>query len=289
MHGLQEARLHLTLDALQTLIRAYTYEAGVRNLEREIANICRKIARLIAEGKRVAHTVTGAHVQRFLGPPPFDDIRANDADEVGVATGLAWTPVGGDVLIIEASVLPGKGGLTLTGSMGDIMQESAQAALSYMRTRAEDMAVPHDDFEYFDVHLHLPEGAVPKEGPSAGIALATAIVSAFTERKVRRSVAMTGEITLRGKVLPVGGIKEKVLAARRARIETVILPKQNEKDLEEVPKAVLADLEIVLVTNMQEVLDAALLEGPPPGERKLDQLRQDKERSQADAEGADES
>ncbi|MCA9911555.1 MAG: endopeptidase La, partial [Anaerolineae bacterium] len=288
-HGLDKAALKFSADALLTIIREYTYEAGVRNLEREIANVCRKVARLTAENKRHPHIVHTEHVHRYLGPSQFDEMRANEQDEIGVVTGLAWTPVGGDILIIEASVLPGKGGLTLTGSLGDVMQESAQAALSYMRARAEDLGVPHDDFDVFDIHIHIPEGAVPKEGPSAGIALATAMISAFTERKARSNFAMTGEITLRGKVLPVGGIKEKVLAARRARIKNVLLPKQNEKDLVDIPKTVLADLNIVFVNDMQEVIDTMLLEGPEPGARKLDQIRQEKEHAQAEAEGANEN
>lgn len=279
MHGLAQEPLHFSHAALQVIIREYTYEAGVRNLEREIANVCRKVARMTAEGKRHPHDIEPSHVERYLGPPPFDDMRANEQDEIGVVTGLAWTPVGGDILLIEASVLPGKGNLMLTGSLGDIMQESAQAALSYMRARADDFGVPHDDFEAFDVHLHLPEGAVPKEGPSAGIALATAIISVFTERKVRSDVAMTGEITLRGRVLPVGGIKEKVLAARRARIHHVILPKQNEKDLVDLPKDALVDMRISLVSDMQQVIDLALGEGPPLGERRLDEIRQEKEKA----------
>ncbi|MCL4250452.1 MAG: endopeptidase La [Anaerolineae bacterium] len=288
-HGLDKSALKFSADALLSIIREYTYEAGVRNLEREIANVCRKVARLTAEGKRHPRVVHTEHVHRYLGPSQFDELRANEQDEIGVVTGLAWTPFGGDILIIEASVLPGKGGLTLTGSLGDVMQESAQAALSYMRARAEDLGVPHDDFDAFDIHIHIPEGAVPKEGPSAGIALATAMISAFTERKARSNFAMTGEITLRGKVIPVGGIKEKVLAARRARIKNVILPKQNEKDLVDIPKTVLADLNIVFVNDMQEVIDTMLLEGPEPGARKLDQIRQEKERTQAEAEGANEN
>jgi ATP-dependent Lon protease len=277
------------ISVMKLLIREYTYEAGVRNLEREIANVCRKIARMIAEGKRHPKRVTPALVRQFLGPAPFDDVGANDKDEVGVATGLAWTPVGGDLLLIEAAVVPGKGNLTMTGSLGDIMQESAQTALSYLRMRAEDFSVPFDDFENFDIHLHLPEGAVPKEGPSAGITLAVAIISAFTERKVKSSIAMTGEITLRGKILPVGGVKEKVLAARRGRIRQVLLPKQNEKDLVDIPKDALADMKIILVNDMQEVLDLVLLDGPPLGERRLDRLREDREKAQEDSVGEGES
>ncbi len=288
-HGLAGVGLRFDTAVLQLLIREYTYEAGVRNLEREIANVSRKIARMIAEKRRHPKRITPALVRRFLGPAPFDDLGANDQDEIGVATGLAWTPVGGDLLLIEAVVVPGKGNLTMTGSLGDVMQESAQTALSYLRTRAEDFGVPFDDFEGFDIHLHLPEGAVPKEGPSAGITLAVAIISAFTERKVRSSIAMTGEITLRGKILPVGGVKEKVLAARRGRIRHVLLPKQNEKDLVDIPKDALADMKITLVSDMDDVLDLVLLEGPPPGERRLDRLRDEKEKAQEESDGDDES
>jgi ATP-dependent Lon protease len=281
--GLASEPVHFSHSALETIIREYTYEAGVRSLEREIANICRKIARMTAEGKRHPHDIGPSHILRYLGPPHFEDMRMNEHDEVGVVTGLAWTPVGGDILVIEASILPGKGNLMLTGSLGDVMQESAQAALSYMRAQADAFEIPHEDFEAFDVHLHLPEGAVPKEGPSAGTALATAMISAFTDRKVRSDTAMTGEITLRGKVLPVGGIKEKVLAARRARIHHVVLPKQNEKDLVDIPKDALADMRISLVSDMQEVLDLMLLEGPPLGERRIDILRADREKDQSES------
>lgn len=277
-HGLADQKLHFEAGALNMLIREYTYEAGVRNLNREIANISRKVARLIAEEKRHPSVITTQHVHKLLGPAPFDDMRANDKDEVGVATGLAWTSVGGDVLTIEVSIVPGKGSLTLTGSLGDVMQESAQTALSYARARAEDLGIPFDDFENFDIHVHLPEGAVPKEGPSAGITLATAIISAFTERKIRSEYAMTGEVTLRGKVLPIGGVKEKVLAARRARIYKIILPKQNERDLEDVPKAARQDLDIIFVDDMQRVLDHVLHDSPPESERRLERLRREREK-----------
>ncbi len=281
VNGLTDHKVHFSEAALRAMIHEYTYEAGVRNLNREIANVCRKVARLIAEDKRYPARIEVKHLSRFLGPAPFDEIRANDQDEIGVATGMAWTPFGGDILTIEVQVLPGKGNLLLTGSLGDVMQESAQAALSYMRSRAEALDVPFDDFEAFDVHIHLPEGAVPKEGPSAGITLATSIISAFTERKVRSDFAMTGEITLRGKVLPVGGIKEKVLAARRAQIKHIILPKQNERDLVDVPKDARQDMNLHFVENMQEVLDLVLLP-PAPGERKLDRIRREREKDNDD-------
>ncbi|MDZ4764434.1 MAG: endopeptidase La [Chloroflexota bacterium] len=285
-HGLIEIAPNFHENALKTLIREYTYEAGVRNLNREIANVLRKIARQIAESKRPNKQITSPVVEKFLGPPLYDDIRANDTDDIGVATGLAWTPFGGDILTIEVSITPGKGALTMTGSLGDVMQESAQTAMSYMRAQAETLKVPHDDFEMFDVHVHLPEGAVPKDGPSAGITLAVAIISAFTERRVRHDLAMTGEITLRGKILPVGGVKEKILAARRARIKTVLLPRQNVKDLIEIPKDALKDLEIILVDSMQTVLDAALID-PPQRERRLDRLRKEREDKDREGDGDD--
>ena len=259
------------------LIHEYTYEAGVRNLDREIANVLRKIARLKAEGKRYPRRVTPRQIGRFLGPAPFDEMRANESDDVGVATGLAWTPFGGDVLTIEVAVVPGKGNLTLTGSLGEVMQESAQTALSFLRGHADDFGVPNDDFETFDIHVHLPEGAVPKDGPSAGITLATAMISAFTERPVLHDYAMTGEVTLRGKILPVGGIKEKVLAARRARLHHVLVPRQNERDLIEIPAEVRETMDIVLIDTMQDVLSRVL--GPANGDAnsRLSRLRRERD------------
>lgn len=283
LNGLADHSIKFEAPALLRLIREYTYEAGVRNLDRELANICRKVARLIAEEKRHPMSISADHVERFLGPPPFLDLRANDKDEIGVATGMAWTPYGGEILTIEVGILPGKGTLLLTGSLGDVMQESAQTALSYMRARAEDLNLPLDDLDYFDVHVHLPEGAVPKDGPSAGVTLAIAIISAFSERRVRSDFAMTGEVTLRGKILPVGGIKEKVLAARRARIKNIILPKQNERDLIDIAREARQDLNLHLVETMQDVMDLVLLE-PPSGERRLDRIRREREKDDARAE-----
>jgi ATP-dependent Lon protease len=274
-HGLSDASITFDESALQALIREYTYEAGVRNLDREIANVLRKIARQIAEDRAYTHRLSARHIRKLLGPAPFDDLYANDKDSIGVATGLAWTPFGGDVLTIEVSVMPGKGNLLMTGSLGEVMQESAQTALSYLRSRAEDLGVPNDDFDFFDVHVHVPEGAVPKDGPSAGVTLAVALISAFTERPVHAAFAMTGEVTLRGKILPVGGIKEKVLAARRARLKRILIPKQNERDLEDIPKAVLKELDIIRVEDMQQVLDAVL--GTAPEERRLERLRRERE------------
>jgi ATP-dependent Lon protease len=282
-HGLGDVKMDFEPSALKAMIREYTYEAGVRNLNREIANICRKVARLVAEEKRYPHHVAPSHLTKYLGPPYYIGTRTLEEDSVGVATGLVWTYGGGDITIIEVSLLPGKGILMMTGSLGDIMQESAQAAMSYVRSRAEDIDVPHDDFENYDVHVHVPEGSVPKEGPSAGITLATAILSAFTERKIRADFAMTGEITLRGKVLPVGGIREKVMAAHRARIKNLILPAHNQKDLMEIPKKTLRGLNIHLVDNMQQVMDLVLLEPPAEG-RKRDANREEEEKESDTAE-----
>lgn len=276
VHGLSEAGVTFPQPTLEAIIRRYTYEAGVRNLNREIANVCRKIARLVAEEKRYPHRIRAAHLDTYLGPPYYLDTRTLEEDAVGVATGVVWTMGGGDITLIEVSLLAGKGTLMMTGSLGEVMQESAQAAMSYVRSRADDYDIHSDDFENFDVHVHVPEGAVPKEGPSAGITLAAAIMSAFTERKLRSDFTMTGEITLRGKVLPVGGVKEKVMAARRALIKHVILPARNEKDLVDIPRRALRDLDIHLVEDMQQVLDLVLLEPPPEG-RKRELRRKDDE------------
>ncbi|MCS6836071.1 MAG: endopeptidase La [Anaerolineae bacterium] len=279
-HGLKRYNIQFQADSVQVIIRQYTQEAGVRNLERQIATICRKLAHLAVTRKHLPRRITPRIVERYLGPPYTFETRVNRQDSVGLVTGLVWSSSGGDTQIIEVSLFPGKGNLTLTGSLGDVLQESAQAALSYMRSRAVEFDVPSDDFENYDVHIHLPEGAVPKDGPSAGIALATGIVSAFTERAVRSDTAMTGEVTLRGYVLPVGGVKEKVLAARRRQIKRVILPADNEKDLVEIPKPALRDLEICLVRTMQEVLDLVLLSAPPERQRDI-------QRKAEEAEGED--
>jgi ATP-dependent Lon protease len=279
-HGLTGAGIRFEPSALRTIIREYTYEGGVRNLDREIANVCRKIARLVAEGKPYGRRIGSRKLLDLLGPPLYTNRRVHKQDTVGLATGLVWTYDGGDIALIEVSVLPGKGSLLMTGQLGDVMQESAQAALSYVRSRAADFDVPSDDFENYDVHIHLPEGAVPKEGPSAGITLAIAIISAFTERKVRSTFAMTGEITLRGKVLAVGGVKEKVLAARRAGLRQVILPSENKKDLVDLPQEALNDLNIHFVDDMQQVIDHVLLPAPP--ERQRDIRRREEERDEKD-------
>jgi ATP-dependent Lon protease len=281
-HGLDGAKMNFDVRALKEMIHDYTYEAGVRNLDREIANVCRKIARRVAEGGDPPGRILASKLSEYLGPPPFSLRLMQEEDAVGLATGLVWSYDGGDICIIEVSVLPGKGTLMMTGQLGEVMQESAQTAMSYMRSRAADFDVPSDDFENYDVHIHLPEGAVPKDGPSAGITLAAAIISAFTERKVRSDFAMTGEITLRGRVLPVGAVKEKVLAARRARIRNVILPAQNKKDLIDIPEDARRDLKFHFVNDMDEVIRLVLLEPPPEG-RKRDADRHDEEEKSAEA------
>lgn len=247
-------------DSLQKLIREYTYEAGVRNLEREIGSLCRKTARLKSEHKRYPKKITSAVVEKFLGPPQFYLTEAERKDEIGVATAIAWTENGGDIMPVEVLILEGKGNLQVTGQIGDVMQESAQAALSYLKSRAETFSIDPAIFENIDIHIHIPEGAIPKDGPSAGITMATALISAFTDRKVRKEVGMTGEITLRGNVLPVGGVREKVLAAHRAGLKKIVLPEKNQKDLVEVPKKVREDINLMYVTHMDEVINIALRE-----------------------------
>jgi len=261
-HGLTEDHVEFTDEALSVIIKQYTREAGVRNLNREIANICRKVARRVAEGNTEKVIVTPENVAEFLGPPKFLEEIAERRPQVGVATGLAWTPFGGSVLFVETTKMPGKGSLIITGHLGEIMKESAQAALSYVRSRSEQLGIPEDFFSKHDIHIHVPAGAIPKDGPSAGITMATALASLATNRPVRHDVAMTGEITLTGRVLPVGGIKEKVLAAKEAGITEIILPAQNEKDLVEIPEHVRNALKFHFVENMDEVLELALLPAP---------------------------
>jgi len=257
-NGLTPERLRFEPEALVQIIRAYTREAGLRNLEREIGRVCRKVARAITEGRTDPVVCTGAKVAEFLGPERFFSEIAERTEEPGVVVGLAWTPNGGDILFIEATRMAGKKSLTLTGHLGDVMKESAQAALSYIRSRAERLGIAPDFYETSDIHIHVPAGAVPKDGPSAGVTIATALASLLTGRHVRPSVAMTGEITLRGRVLPVGGIKEKVLAAKRAGIETVLLPKRNAKDLDDVPEEVRRSLRIGFVETVDELLEQVL-------------------------------
>ena len=263
--GLSGKNVQFADDAYETIIRRYTREAGVRNLEREIASICRKIARkVVVDGKSFSTEVTGERISEYLGVPKYRPMLAEDKNEIGIATGLAWTEAGGELLLTESTLMPGKGQLTLTGKLGDVMQESAQAAMSYVRAKAEHFGIPKEFNKKTDVHVHVPEGAIPKDGPSAGITITTALVSTLARVPTRRDVAMTGEITLRGKVLPVGGVKEKVLAAHRANLKTIILPKDNEKDLADIPKEVLDSLDLYMVDTMDEVLKIALAEQPVP-------------------------
>lgn len=257
-HGLEPDNVNITDDALQTVIHSHTREAGVRNLERKIATICRGIAKEVASGNEPPAVIDAETVPDFLGPNRFYSEVAERIDEPGIATGLSWTPVGGDILFIETHRMKGKGGLVLTGQLGDVMKESAQAALSYIRARTDELDVEEDFNEKYDIHVHVPAGAIPKDGPSAGVTLFTALLSLLTSRLVRNDTAMTGEISLRGKVLPVGGIKEKVLAAHRAGLKRVILPEKNEADLVEIPDKVKKDLEFILVKNMSEVITHAL-------------------------------
>jgi len=254
-----DRKLSFSDKALRATIRDYTYEAGVRNLEREIANVCRKVARRVAEGKRVAHRVTVQSLAKYLGPPRFLRDEEDRTDEIGLALGIAWTEAGGDLLPVEVSLMDGKGTLMLTGQLGEVMQESARAALSYARSHARELGISGVKFDKLDIHIHVPEGAIPKDGPSAGITIATALISALIQRPVLHDVAMTGEITLRGRVLPIGGLREKVLAAHRAGLKTVLLPKQNKKDMVEIPKRVKHDLKFIFVERMDEVLPVALL------------------------------
>ena len=268
-NGIPEKMLTVTDDAILEISRSYTREAGVRNLERELGAICRGVARRVAKGETESLTVGDENLEDFLGPPRFRWELAEGKDEVGVATGLAATMTGGDVLFVEVSTVPGKGRLILTGKLGEVMQESAQAALTYARSRAPALDIQPSFFDKHDIHIHVPAGAIPKDGPSAGVTIATALVSAITKRPVRRDVAMTGEITLRGKVLPVGSVRDKVLAAHRAGIKRVIVPDENENDLAEVSEEVRRELKFVLVSHVDEVLNAALHPGRPREETKL--------------------
>lgn len=276
-HGIEKQGIIFQNDAITRIIRQYTMEAGVRNLEREIANVCRKITRLIATKKHHPKRITPNLVAKYLGSPYILESRVNREDLVGLVTGLVWTSAGGDIQLIEVSLLPGKGNLMLTGQLGDVLQESAQTALSYVRSRANEFDIPHDDFENYDIHIHMPEGSVPKDGPSAGITLAIALISAFTERVVHSEFAMTGEVTLRGHVLAIGGVKEKVLAARRNRIANVILPKANDKDLTDIPRQALKDLNIIFVQHMDEIIDLVLGAAPEVRQRDLDAGEEDDE------------
>ncbi len=261
-NGLKKGDLHLTPEVIKAVVAHYTMEAGLRNLEREIGTLCRKTARRIAEGEKGPFPITRGNLHKYLGPPHFLPEEEREKDEVGVATGLAWTQVGGEMLAVEASLMRGKGQLMLTGQLGEVMRESAQAALSYARTRADSLGLESNFYETLDAHIHVPAGATPKDGPSAGITMATALISALTKVPVRKDVAMTGEITLRGKVLPIGGLKEKAIAALRGRMHKVIIPEANKKDLVEIPNYVKRRLKFVPVSNVDEVLREALVRSP---------------------------
>lgn len=261
-NGISVRDLEMSSDALLRIIGEYTKEAGLRNLEREIASICRKVARKIAEGKKELTRITRSNLHLFLGAPKFLPEAEQEQHEIGVATGLAWTSAGGEILYVEASLSKGRGNLTLTGQLGEVMKESAQAAVSYARSQAKKLGIEEDFYQKLDIHIHVPAGAIPKDGPSAGITMATALISALTKRAVSRDVAMTGEITLRGRVLPVGGLKEKCLAAFRAGVKTLVVPDRNQKDLDEIPKALRRKLDWVFAKNMSDVLKAALLDRP---------------------------
>jgi len=271
-NGVDELNITFEPDAVRRIIREYTYEAGVRNLEREIGRVCRKVARLKAEGKKYPAVITAESIEKFLGPQQVFQTEAERTDEVGVVTSLAWTENGGEIMPVEVAVLEGKGGLQMTGQMGEVMQESGQAALTYIKSRSAQLNIDLDVFERMDIHVHMPEGGIPKDGPSAGITMATAIISALTGRPAFKHIGMTGEITLRGRVLPIGGVREKVLAAHRAGLKTVILPEKNLKDLFDLPKTAKAELKIIPVKHMDDVLKIALASEAtiePPRPRKL--------------------
>jgi ATP-dependent Lon protease len=257
-NGITPKIITFTDESIKTLISGYTREAGLRNLEREIGGVCRKVARQVAEGDKRRFLINAANVGKYLGPPKFIREPETEKNEIGLVTGLAWTPVGGEILHIEASIMTGKGALTLTGHLGDVMKESVQAALSWIRSKGKELNLADDLFQNIEIHVHVPAGAIPKDGPSAGITMATALVSALTRTPVRRDVAMTGEITLRGKILPIGGLKEKILAAVRGGIKTIIIPAQNEKDLADIPKSILKKVQIIMAKEVEEVLTIAL-------------------------------
>jgi len=262
-NGLTEENIVFTDGALLSIIRRYTREAGVRNLEREIASICRKVARkIVADGYEKQVKVTSKTVEKYLGIPRYRYGETEGKDRISLTIGLAWTEVGGELLDIEATVVRGTGKPILTtGKLGDVMQESAQAAWTFVRSRADEFGLPENFYKEMDIHIHVPEGAIPKDGPSAGVAMVTSIASALLRKKVRSDIAMTGEITLRGRVLPIGGLKEKLLAAHRGNVKTVLIPKENKKDLaDDIPRNVLKDLEIVFVEHVDEVLDKALVQ-----------------------------
>ena len=259
-NGLSDENITFSDQAILGITRHYTKEAGVRNLEREIAAVCRKVAKEVArKGKSTRVRITANSIHRYLGVEKFDFGKTEEQDQIGLATGLAWTSVGGELLQIEATVMPGKGNLDLTGTLGDVMKESAKAALSYVRSRARRLGLPDDFYENVDIHVHVPEGATPKDGPSAGITVATAIASALLRKPIKKNLAMTGEITLRGRILSIGGLKEKIIAAHRTGVEQVLIPKENMKDIEEIPQKVLKKVELIPVDHMDAVLKEAFI------------------------------
>jgi ATP-dependent Lon protease len=279
-NGIDNLGLVFEPAALQRIIREYTYEAGVRNLEREIGRVSRKVARLKAEGKKYPISIAPDMIEKLLGPQQVFQSEAERTDEVGVATSLAWTETGGEIMPVEVAIIEGKGGLQMTGQMGEVMQESGQAALTYIKSRAASLNIDLDIFDRLDIHVHMPEGGIPKDGPSAGITMATAIISALTGRAVLRHVGMTGEITLRGRVLPIGGVREKVLAAHRAGLKTVLLPEKNMKDLIELPKTARSELKIIPIKHMDDVLAIALsdkvtVEPPRPKKHSRDDSQEE--------------
>jgi ATP-dependent Lon protease len=259
-NGLEDKNVTYTKNAILAIIRRYTREAGVRNLERELASICRKLAKeAVKDKEKDRFKVTEKSIGKYLGPYRFRQEQVEEKDTVGMVTGLAWTQVGGELLFIETLIMPGKGKLTVTGKLGDVMQESAQAAVSYVRSRAHNLTIDEKFYRKYDIHIHIPEGAIPKDGPSAGISMCTSLVSALAKLPVHRDIAMTGEITLRGRVLPIGGLKEKIIAAHRGGIKKVLIPKENEKDLRDVPKSISKQLKIIPVEHMDEVLSHAMI------------------------------
>ncbi len=286
-HGLTEKNLEISEGTLRQIIREYTREAGVRNLERSISSICRKVARQVVKDRKLFIRVTKQNLQKYLGVARYRYGSAEKEDEIGVATGLAWTESGGDLLFIEVTLMKGKGKMILTGKLGEVMQESAKAAMSYVRSRSEYLGLDEQFYEDIDIHIHVPEGAIPKDGPSAGIAMATALVSALTKAAVRKDVTMTGEITLRGNVLPVGGVKEKMLAAHRAGIKNIIIPAENRRDLTDIPKNVRRKVDVKLFEHMDEVLEMALVDGSTLfGIKKDDQIVTDKGKNRTDKHGS---
>ena len=281
-NGVDELSLIFEADAIRRIIREYTYEAGVRNLEREIGKVSRKLARMKAEAKKYPTAITAESIEKFLGPQQVFQTEAERTDEVGVVTSLAWTENGGEIMPVEVAVLEGKGGLQMTGQMGDVMQQSGQAALTYIKSRAAALGIEMDVFERMDIHVHMPEGGIPKDGPSAGITMATAIISALTGRPVFKHIGMTGEITLRGRILPIGGVREKVLAAHRAGLKTVLLPEKNMKDLIDLPKTARSELKIIPIKHMDDVLKIALaaeatIEPPRPKKLNKEEAQEDSE------------